>query len=150
MYIYFYSAGKEQCTSNCSFHTCPQRHLHALQFSPPTEIQVLPEGALLQPTVENPLRSGDLIIIHIKDNHDLAQLIMNKNMFDQCRLILIITKEVFESTKTYHDLNPRFIATSEQDPVNLRNVVYKLIDLLKSWNHDNRLAEVSSLQPSAR
>ncbi|CAG37087.1 unknown protein [Desulfotalea psychrophila LSv54] len=52
-----------------------------------------------------PLRNGDLIILHLKSNHDLEQLIANKSVFDQCRLILIIRKEVFESSRSYHYLN---------------------------------------------
>lgn len=150
MNIYFYSTSKELCKSSCSFHTCPKRHLHALQNALPVKIQLLPEGSLLQPTVEKPLRSGDLIILHIKSDDDLKQLIANKNMFDHCRLILIITKKVFQSSKKYHDLNPRFIATAEQNPVNLQSVVYKLTGLLHSWKQDIDVQKVSLPQTLAR
>ena len=150
MNIYFYSARENRCKENCSYHTCPERYLHALQYAPPATINSLPYEALLNPTVHTPLRSGDLIILHIEDHYELDLLVKKRKMFEHCRLIIITSKDVYENSRSYHLLSPRFITTSEQSPADLRNVVYKLIALSNSWENNSYMANVSLPQTIAR
>lgn len=143
MNTYFYSARTNRCEENCSYDTCPERYLHALQYAPPSAIHSLPYAALLNPNVHSPLRSGDLVILHIEDHFELELLVEKRKMFEHCRLIIITSKDVYENSRRYHLLSPRFITTSEQSPADLRNVVYKLIDLSTSWEQNSYTANAS-------
>lgn len=143
MNIYFYSARQNNCGENCSYQVCPERYLYALQYAPPSEIKALPYETLLHPTLHSPIRNGDLIILHIESHYELEQLIQKRKMFEHCRLVLITSKDVYENSRSYHLLSPRFITTSEQSPTNLRNVVYKLIDMLNSWENNSHQAHVA-------
>ncbi len=150
MNIYFYTAKKSDCNNGCSYKNCSERFIYTLQHSPKAAIQYINNDALLTPNITNPLQSDDLIILHINNQTNLETLVENKKMFTHCRLILILNKEIYKNSKNYHQLNPRFITTSDQNPKDLRNVVYKLIDLMSGWGHYSKSSPSLLPQTSSR
>lgn len=150
MNIYFHTAQKTDCNNGCSYRTCAEKYIHTLQSSPEAPIQYIQSDHLMTPRLARPLQSDDLIILHVDGEEQLDKLIQHKEMFAHCRLILILNKEIYQNSKNYHQLNPRFITTSDQNPNDLRNVVYKLIDLMSGWGQENKTSPVSLPLTSTR
>lgn len=150
MNIYFYTAKQNDCENDCSYKSCSKRFIHTLQHSPEAEIQYITTDSLLTPNMATPLQSDDLIILYINNQANLETLVKNKEMFSHCRLILILNKDIYQNSKNYHQLNPRFITTSEQNPKDLRNVVYKLIELMTSWGQYSKSTPGLLPQTSSR
>jgi hypothetical protein len=128
MNTFFYSARRALCPADCSFPDCAERCLYVLQQLPALAgIQPLPNGTLfpLSPTI--PLRSGDLIVIHVATIKELETLVDAHQALDPYRLVLIVNDEVYDSSRRYHLLNPRYITTTGQAAEQLDPVVRRII-----------------------
>jgi len=128
MNTFFYSSRSSRCPGDCSYQGCAEKCAYELQKSPLLRnMTVLPQGALfpLLPGVR--LRRGDLIILHAASHGELESLIENRNSLETFRLILIISDDVYDTSRRYHLLNPRYIATVKQGIEDLKKVVGRII-----------------------
>jgi hypothetical protein len=127
MNLFFYSARRAACTDDCSYPDCAERCLWALRSRPVLSvIERLPFGALFPLPQQAPLRCGDLIIVHIADLRELEALIDHRQALAHYRLVLIVSENVYDGSRRYHLLNPRYIATTRQDAGDLETVVNRI------------------------
>lgn len=148
MNTYFSSSIENPCHSGCSFQSCPERYLCKLREIPTlSDISPLPSGTVFQPTITSPLRSGDLLIFHAESRNDLDQLVKNRKTIEQFRLVLIIGDEAYHNSRSYHQLNPRFIMTSKQNVTDLKDVVGKITGQTSIVNQKNHPVDDMSSQP---
>jgi len=91
-----------------------------------TGLASLSQDKLLYPRLGSPLRNGDLVVIHVNNQQQLHTLVNHKQRLEVYRLILILTDEVSQSSKLYHQLNPRYVTTTPQDVTMLTNVIINL------------------------
>ena len=129
MIAYFATISEKECGNNCSYRSCPERYMSKLrELNSISQINPLSGRSLFHPSVNSPLRSGDLLIVHIEKLKDLENLVENRKLVEQFRLVLIIGEEIFRDSRSYHLLNPRFIMTTAQDIGALNKVVGKMAD----------------------
>jgi len=127
MNLFFYSSRRTACPDGCSYPDCAERCLWTLRSRPALAIvERLPYGALFPLPQRAPLRSGDLIIVHIADLQELEDLIDLGQALAHYRLVLIVSDQVYDSSRRYHLLNPRYIATTRQDAGDLETVVNRI------------------------
>ena len=127
MNTYFATVSEKECDENCSYQSCPERYMSKLQeLSSVSRISPLTDQSLFQPSMQSPLRSGDLLIVHAANRKDLERLIKNRKRVEQFRLILIIGEDMFRDSRNYHLLNPRYIMTTAQHIDALNEVVGKI------------------------
>ena len=128
MNLFFYSPRRPICPDGCSYRDCAERCLWMLRCRPAlSALERLPYGTLFPLPQRAPLRNGDLIIVHIADLPELENLIDLGGALAHYRLVLIVSDRVYDGSRRYHLLNPRYIATTGQDAADLETVVNRIV-----------------------
>ncbi|MBE0585473.1 MAG: hypothetical protein IH612_17155 [Desulfofustis sp.] len=127
MNLFFYSSRRTDCPDGCSYPECAERCLWTLRSRPAlSAVERLPYGTLFPLPQRAPLRSGDLIIIHIANLRELEDLLDHGQALAHYRLVLIVSDQVYDCSRRYHLLNPRYIATTRQHVNDLEIVVNRI------------------------
>lgn len=152
MNIFFSSSIEDPCCLNCFFQSCPEKYLCKLREIPClSEINPLPNDLLFNPSLTSPLKGGDLLILHTDSQEDLEKIVEKRKVVEQFRLILIIGEQAYHNCKSYHLLTPRFIMTSKQDAIVLKDVVEKMSGYATPMSAlKQQPTHKSSFQPSYR
>lgn len=148
MIAYFATVSEKECGDNCSYRSCPERYMSKLgELNSISQVRPVSGQSLFYPSVNFPLRSGDLLIVHISRQKDLALLVENRKLLEQFRLVLIIGEELFKESRSYHLLNPRYIMTTSQDIGALNKVVGKMADNTAGISGVNNGTGIAAPQP---
>jgi hypothetical protein len=127
MNLFFYSSRRAACPDDCAYPNCAEHCLWTLQSqSVLSAVQRLPYGELFPLPPQAQLRSGDLIIVHVANLQELEDLIDHGQALDNYRLVLILNDQVYDNSRRYHLLNPRYIATTRQAAGELETVVSRI------------------------
>jgi len=151
MTTYFCTTQKTTCPEDCSFRHCPEKLFYGLRSTISfSGINRLPYHLLFKPASDRPLRCGDIIILYIQCDQELEQVIAQKEMIEPFRLVLIVRQDLYQNSRSYHLLNPRFVTTTEQSINNLKEVVQRLADKSSNSVQEKAINTTETVQFSAR
>ena len=94
------------------------------EFSILNDMTILPVGVLFLSPLALKLRSGDLLLIFVKDTKEFKELLTLRNEFSNFRLILILPDSTL-LRDAYALLQPRFIAFHDEEMIQLEAVIKK-------------------------
>ncbi|MFH0783194.1 MAG: hypothetical protein V2B20_14760 [Pseudomonadota bacterium] len=128
MRTFFFSATKENCSTDCRWQICPQRYLAALQdIAGLQDIEPLGEGysCFLRISEKSP-KNGDLVILYAKDQYDLEALVRVRELFDGLKRILVVADPACGDDRKYHLLEPRYITQAGRNLAEMEAVVHRM------------------------
>lgn len=91
------------------------------------DLTVLPGGSYLTTSKGMDIRSGDLMILYAGDAEELGDLIANREIFEEFRVILIVGEDESINDGRCHLLNPRYITSVGMQVSGLNAVITKMI-----------------------
>lgn len=120
MNIFFYAAQESAQAAAALEWLCSLR--------PSLEILVLPSGSGFSSHVALELRSGDLIILFVRDQKELEALVRWKSAYSNFKIFCIFQGDDREIQKAGHLLNARYYTFACQGYIHAEETIRKIVE----------------------
>lgn len=129
MKTFLYSARKSICQGQCTHEFCICKCVDLLNgLLGVNELVILNSGSRLTCRPSMLLRTGDLIVLYAADDYELDELIVEREVFEPYRVVLILGRDKLFTNVNYHKLNPRYRTSLDGNWQELDSVLLRMSD----------------------